>query len=104
MITDIRCSNIIRLNLIHNGVMGLSAQLNYRIFPIYIRYLKGENMFALLYFTNKEYFELGFASNKNALNQFDDASWMKYPGIKYGIKIFEKDNLYDLFKKIKSNI
>lgn len=103
MITGIRCSNINRLNLIHERIIGLADKLNYRIFPIYIRYLKGENMFGLIYFNKKEHFEFGFAS-KNISNQFEDASWMKYPEVKYSIKIFDNDNLDIVFQKIRCNV
>lgn len=84
--------------------MSLKNKLSYRIFPIYIRYLDGENMFALVYFNKKEYFEFGLACESKISSQFEDASWMKYREIKYSIKIFDKDNLDSLFRKIKSNV
>ena len=104
MLTGLRNSNSQRINEIHENILNLGDDLTFRIFPIYIRYIKGDDVFGLLYINIKDYCELGIATDKKISDRFEDASWMKYSEIKYSIKITNDDNLDKIFKTIKENI
>lgn len=104
MLSGLKTTNTERVNEIHERVLQLSDDISFRIFPIYIRYLKGDDMFALLYFNLKDYNELGIATNNKISDAFEDASWMKYKEIKYSTKIKNDDNLDPLFKQIKASL
>jgi hypothetical protein len=104
MLTGLKTKNVERVNEIHEKIITLSNDISFRIFPIYIRYLRGDDMFALLYFNLKEYNELGIVIPNKISKQFEDASWMKYKEIKYSVKIKNDDDLEALFGQIKSNV
>lgn len=104
MLSGLKTTNAERVSEIHERVLKLSEDISFRIFPIYIRYLKGDAMFALLYFNLKDYNELGIAISDKISSQFEDASWMKYKEIKNSIKIKSNDDLDVIFKQIKASL
>lgn len=104
MLSGLKTTNAERVNEVHERILMLANKISFRIFPIYIRYLKGDDMFALLYFNLKDYCELGLATLNKISARFEDAGWMKYKEIKYSVKINKDEDLDILFKQIKSNI
>jgi hypothetical protein len=104
MLTGLKTTNEARVNDIHERVLKLASNISFRVFPIYIRYLKGDDLFALLYINLKDYNELGIATHNKISDRFEDASWMKYKEIKYSVKISNNDDLDSLFKQIKDTI
>lgn len=104
MLSGLKTTNAERVNEVHKRILMLADNISYRIFPIYIRYLKGDDMFALLYFNLKDYCELGIATSNKISDEFEDAGWMKYREIKYSIRIGKDEDLNLLFQRIKSNI
>jgi hypothetical protein len=104
MLTGLKTLNSERVDDIHKRVLKLSPDITFRIFPIYIRYLKGDNMFAILYFNNQQYNELGVVADNAFSVKCGDASWMKYAGVKYSVKIMNDENLTALFKEIGAKL
>jgi hypothetical protein len=107
MLTGIKNNDLKRANDIHERILKLSDNLSFHIFPIYVRYLKGDELFALLYFNinkSKDIFVLGIATPNKISKRFEDASWMKYRKINYCTKINADENLDTLFDQIKSKI
>ena len=104
MLTGLKTTSVERVNEIHERILKLDKDINFRVFPIYIRYLKGDDLFALLYFNPKDYNELGIATENKISDRFQDASWMKYKEIKYSIKITNNEDIDKIFQQIKSNI
>ena len=98
LIRTIKGDSLRRLREINTRIIGLGSNIVAREFPIYIRYLKEDEIFASLYVPSEEYFEVGFNMSKKISDDFIDASWMKYDNIKYSINcIFLKPNLKFLF-------
>lgn len=104
MLSGLKTANEERVNEVHQRILMLADKISFRIFPIYIRYLKGDDMFALLYFNLKDHCELGIATPNKIFDRFEDAGWMKYKEIKYSIRIKKDEDLNKLFQQIKSNI
>ena len=93
----IKDSNLRRFKKINSRIINLGYNIVAREFPIYVRYLKDDDIFALLYAPSEEYFEVGFNINKKISSDFIDASWMKYDNIKYSVRIYEDTNIDKLF-------
>jgi len=95
-------------NKAHKLILSISPKIEYRIFPIYIRYCLEENIIALVYFrgkfTSDNGLDIGFAlKEKPKITGLVKASHMKYLGINYSIKIDEQDEITKkLIKIIKS--
>ena len=80
------------LQQLHKTILSTSKKVEYRIFPIYIRYDNGERTVALLYFKGKHIetgeVDLGLNIGSAGLpKNFDDGERMKYPGINCSIKL-----------------
>jgi len=85
-------SNWKLLQQLHRTILATSKNVEYRIFPIYIRYANDDKNIALLYFKGKhlrsDEIELGLniGDAKNPTD-FDNGKHMKYPGINCSIKL-----------------
>ncbi|MDO8451309.1 MAG: hypothetical protein Q7S76_00385 [bacterium] len=81
------------LQELHNAILSTSKAVEYRIFPIYIRYEDGERTIALIFFRGKRLVESGGVElglnvgNAKLPKGFDDGKQMKYPEINCGIKL-----------------
>lgn len=83
---------------VHKKILSAGKDVEYRVFPIYIRYTKGDSNIAILYYEKSNFLDLGLNINKDAINsKFKDAVYMKYPDINYSIKI---NKIKDLDNKV----
>jgi hypothetical protein len=86
------------LQQIHKAILSTSKDIEYRIFPIYIRYDDGERNVALLYYKGKHMesgeFDLGLnIGTTRRPKGFDNGEHMKYPGINCSIKLSVSSSL-----------
>jgi len=91
---------------IHTIFLALDNKVNYRIFPIYIVYSRGEKVFGVIYFKGKliknDNLIVGLKFNAQPdLQFFKEASEIKYAGINYYISL---KNNEDLNKEIITSI
>lgn len=89
------------LNKVHQKILTLNQNIEFRVFPIYIRYIKNDSIFAILYFKNKELLELGLNIDNKPSNDFIEAKGMGYKEIRYKIFIDKKTNLNKIFSFLK---
>jgi hypothetical protein len=85
-------------NKIHNIFLTIDKNVNFRIFPIYIVYSRGENVFGVIFFKGKliknENLIVGLKFNSEPnLHYFKEASEIKYAGINYYISIKNNEDL-----------
>ncbi len=81
-------------NETHKKILSLGSKVRFSVFPIYVRYIIKDKIIAILYFNKKNFLNLGLNISKNKIsNGFVDASYMKYPGINYSIKIMKKSDI-----------
>lgn len=98
------------LEKLHIFILSINPKIEYRIFPIYIRYCLGEKIVALVYFRGKfvsnNQLDVGLSlKEKPKFHGFINAKYMQYPGINYSIKITNKKGLAkNISKIIKSTI
>lgn len=82
------------LSWVHKKILSAGKNVNFVIFPIYIRYTKGENIIAVLYYNKKNFLDLGLNVNKSVIDaKFRRATYMKYPGINYSIQVGSVNDL-----------
>jgi len=97
-------------NKLHKLILSINPKIEYRIFPVYIRYSLRENIIAVVHFRGKfvlnNQLDVGFSfKEKPKFPGFINAKYMKYSGINYSIKITnEKGLTKKLIKIIKSAI
>lgn len=101
---DDRLNKSPRLNEVHNRIISLSENVEYRIFPIYIRYVKSGEIFAVLYFKNREGLNLGLNLEKKPSKIFSSGKKMAYKEIKYQVSIDEQININSIFSSIKKSL
>ncbi len=83
--------------LVHKTVCSLGKNIQFAIFPIYVRYTIKDKVVAILYFNKKNFLDLGLNIHKNlTTKQFVNADYMKYPGITYSIKINSKTDIKNI--------
>ena len=93
---------------LHKLILSLNKQINFRVFPIYVRYSLGEKNIALIYFKGKfitgGLLDLGLnLDQRPEVKEFIEAVHMHYPGISYSIKLKNlKDITPSVIKTIKS--
>jgi hypothetical protein len=85
-------ANLKLLHELHNALLSTAKNVEYRIFPIYIRYADVDKNIALLYYKGKHLKpgELELGLNIGEIKRpkgFDSGKRMKYPGINCGIKL-----------------
>jgi len=86
------------LSQIHKKILSIGKNVSFRIFPIYIRYVKGEHIIAILYYNKKNFLDLGLNISKDTIDsKFKRADYMHYPGINYSIRI---NKISDLSNKV----
>jgi hypothetical protein len=82
---------------VHSKMLSLGVNVYFSVFPIYIRYTIKNKVIAILYFNKKNFLDLGLNISKNKISeQFVNASYMKYPGISYSIKISKKTDIKNI--------
>ncbi len=91
----------ILLQKIHKSLIS-GENIECRIFPIYIRYTRGDDIIALLFYKGKQgnlsEVELGLSlKNSKIPDGFSNGKNLKYPGINFSIKL---NKTKDLSKKI----
>ena len=89
------------LTKVHKRILSLDQNIEFRFFPIYIRYVKNDSIFAILYFKNKELLELGLNIDNKPSNEFIEAKGMGYKEIKYKVLIDKKTNINKIFSFLK---
>lgn len=100
---DKKLEKIEMLTEVHERIIHLGNKIDFRIFPIYIRYAKQDDILAVLYFKNKnKIIELGINLKNKPSNEFQGAEEMGYKGINYKVFINQKTNLDKLFTSIKA--
>lgn len=97
-------TNIDRLDLLNQEIVNTFPGISSKKFPIYIRYLREDNIFGLLYFNKKDNFILGIVSEKSYFDKVEDAGWMKYKEIKYCVNIQINDDFKSIINQIKKNL
>lgn len=85
-------SNWKLLQQLHEEILKTSKDIEYRIFPIYIRYADSNKNIALLYFRGNDLepdeIELGLnIGNAKCPDCFNSGKHMRYPGINCSIKL-----------------
>lgn len=92
---------------VHLAVLSAGTDINFRIFPIYVSYFRGEKTIAVVYFRGKFINENTIDVGLNLLKRptqkgFTSASYMKYPGITYSVQVNSKncDGTVKLLKNI----
>lgn len=92
---------------IHRLILSLNKGVEFRVFPIYIRYSLKEKNLALIYFKGK-FADGGLNVGLNLeerpkVKGFTNAKYMQYPGITYSIKLKKiKEITPSVVKIIKS--
>ena len=95
-------SNKKLLSEVHKKILSLGRNVNFRVFPIYIRYTKGKNIIAVLYYNKKNFLDLGLNISKNVIDsKFKKAGYMHYPDINYSIDI---NKISDLSNKVINSL
>ncbi len=95
---------------LHKLILSLNKDVDFHVFPIYIRYSLGEKNIVLIYFRGKFVadggFNIGLNLDKHSkIKRFVKAKYMKYPGITYSVKIKKLGDITpDVVKAIKSII
>jgi len=95
---------------LHIFILSINPKIEYRIFPIYVRYCLGEKIIVLVYFQGKfvlnNQLDVGLSlKEKPRSSNFISAKYMHYPEINYSIKITDRAELTkNLSKVIKSTI
>jgi len=95
---------------IHKLILSLNKEVDFRVFPIYIRYSLREKNIALIYFKGKFVANgnLDFGLNLEKYSKvkgFVRAKHMKYPGITHSVKLKKLEGITsDIIKAIKSII
>ena len=79
------------LKKIHQFIMCLDGDVEYRVFPIYIRYNLGDSIIAVFYFKGKFISDgqliVGFVLKEKPKRFFVEAEDMKYKGINYYFRV-----------------
>lgn len=101
MLDDDILSKLPILNKVHQKILSLNKNIEFRVFPIYIRYIKNDTIYAILYFKKKELLELGLNVDNKPSNEFVEAKGLGYKEIKYKVLINEETNLNKIFSFLK---
>jgi len=97
---------------LHKLLVSLSKDVEFRVFPIYIRYTIGDRIIAVLYFSGKtiesDQVEIGLNTGSTKKpDGFSGGEHMKYPGINCSIKVGGpkplKKELFNIVKLIKTD-
>ncbi|MBU2082372.1 hypothetical protein KKH14_03045 [Patescibacteria group bacterium] len=89
-------------NKLHQFILSLSPEMECRLCTVYVRYMLGNNIIAVVYFRGKFVsscqLDVGFAfKGKPKNHSFINAKYMNYPNINYSIKL---KNSNDITKKL----
>jgi len=97
---------LVIFNQLHEFIISLNPKINHRLSTVYIRYMLGDNVVAVVYFRGKFVsnckLDVGFAFKEKPKNSsFKDAKYMNYPNINYSIKI---KNSNDITKNLSKQL
>ena len=89
---------------IHQDILSIHRNIDFRVFPIYISYYLDERMIAVVYFggkfVTKHDLNVGLSLRKRPKSKrFVGAKYMKYPGIVYSIKLSNRANVPNILLK-----
>lgn len=97
---------LVLFNKLHQFIMSLNPEINFRLSTVYVRYMLKDNIVAAVYFRGKFVsdckLDVGFAFKEKPKGLgFKDAKYMSYPNINYSIKLnTEKDITKNLSKQL----
>lgn len=95
---------------IHDTLITFEKDISFRVFPIYISYCRGTDIFAVLYFRQKfadeDNLTVGLnLKHKPKLDIFKDGSVIKYSGINYFLSFNSTDNFNeDIINAIRESM
>ena len=95
---------------IHEIILSLNPEIKHRLSTVYVRYMLGDKIIAVIYFRGKFVSECrlngGFSfKEKSTFPDFKDGKFMNYPGINYSLEIkSDKDITSKLVAQLKKSI